>query len=334
MASDVTTTSARNTQTRPSRLGVVIVLVAALLTATLVADGQQVHPTPRIGLICGGSCGGPDSPFMQGLRERGWREGQNLQVERREGAADMVDSFAADLIRHRVDVIVTFTTPAGRAAHRATQTIPIVTALYSGDPVTDRLAVSLGRPGGNVTGLMTGVPGQQEKLYELIKEVVPRLSRLAHLWDLGFGPYPRTETASRLGIEVLPVAVRSVEELRDSLQTLGRRDVQALLVPGHPLLFGQYGPIAEFARSRRLPSISAWRQFLEAGGLMSYWSNLNEVARRAGLHVDKILRGAKPADLPFEQPTKFELVINVKTARALGLTLPPSLLARADELIQ
>jgi putative ABC transport system substrate-binding protein len=271
---------------------------------------------------------------MQGLRESGWREGQNLHVERREGGAEMVDSFAADLVRLRVDAIVTFTTAAGRAAHRATQSIPIVMALYSGDPVADGLAVSLGRPGGNVTGLLTGVPGQQEKLFELLAEVVPRLSRLGHLWDLGFGPYPRTQAASRLGIEVLPVPVQSAEELTSSLQALARRHVQALLVPGHPLLMSQYRPIAEFARAQRLPSISAWRQFPEAGGLMSYWSNVNDVARRAGRHVDKVLRGAKPADVPIEQPTTFEFVINLKTARALGLTLPPALLMRADEVIQ
>jgi putative ABC transport system substrate-binding protein len=315
---------------------VVIVAALAPLAVSYSAEAQQTRATARIGLICEMTCRGPDSPFMQGLRERGWREGQNLQVERREGTSAMVESFAADLVRHRVDVIVTFTTPAGRAAHRATRAIPIVMALYSGDAVADGLVVSLARPGGNVTGFTTAVPGQQEKLYELIKEAVPRLSRLANLWDLGFGPYPQTsaQTGSRPGIEILPVPVRTEEDLKSALQTLGRRDVQALLVPGHPFLIRQYRSIAEFAVSKRLPSISAWREFPEAGGLMSYWSNLNDLARRASLHVDKILKGTKRADLPVEQPTKFELVINLKTAQALGLTIPPSLLLRADHVIE
>lgn len=309
-----------------------ILVLFAPLGTELVVDAQQVVPSPRIGLLCHASCGGPHSPFMQGLREHGWREGHNLRVERREGTSDMVDSFAADLVGRRVDVIVAFTTPAARAAHRATHTIPIV-MFYSRDPVADGLVVSFARPGGNVTGFMAAIQGQQEKLFELIKQAVPRLSRLGHLWDLGFSPYPpRSPATARLGIEVVPLPVRTVEDLKRSLQT--RHDVQALLVPGQPFLLSQYRLIAESALSLRLPTISAWREFPEAGGLMSYWTNLNDLARRASGHVDKILRGTKPADLPVEQPTKFELVINLKTARALGITLPPAIVARADEVLQ
>lgn len=271
---------------------------------------------------------------MQGLRERGWREGHNLHVERREGTSDVVDAFATDLVARRVDVIVAFSTPAARAARRATPAIPIV-MLYSRDPVADGLAVSVARPGGNVTGFMTGIAGQQEKLFELVKEAVPRLSRLAHLWDLGFAPYPPSHPAAvRLGLEVVPLPVRTVEDIKRSLQTVGGRDVQALLVPGQPLLLSQYRLIAGAALNLRLPAISSWREFPEAGGLMSYWTSLNDLARRASGHVDRILRGTKPADLPIEQPTKFELVINLRTAKALGLTVPPSLLARADHVLE
>ena len=311
-----------------------------LVAAARKVEAQPGGKVPRIGVICGLSCA-PDNSvvrnFTEGLGERGWEEGRNLRVEWREGTPDKEESLAADLVQRRVDVIVTLTTSGTRAASKATGTIPIVMGLYSLDPVANGLVASLSRPGGNITGFVSAVPGQVLKLPELLKEVVPRLSRLAHVWDEGWLPYPPTlgtRVDSRLGLKLQPVLVRTAEDIKRAMQTLGTRRIEAIWTEGTSLLSNHTKLIADAALSQRLPSISYARWFPESGGLMSYWSNQDDIARRASGHVDKILRGANPAELPVEQPTKFQLIINLKTAKALGVKIPPSLAQRADQVIE
>jgi len=276
--------------------------------------------------------------FAEGLRELGYIEGKNVVFEYRwaEGRAERLPEVAADLVRQRVDVIVASSQGSALAAKRATQTIPIV-MVNTRDPVEVGLVTSLARPGGNVTGLSQQLtPEIQAKQLQLLKELLHKGSQVVVLHSQATTVRLREyETAGQaLGLRVKIVEVRSRDDLGRTLAAIARDRVDALLVPGDPFFFTERQQVAELAREHRLPGIYPTREFAEAGGLMSYSARLTEQFRRAAIYVDKILRGASPATLPVESPSHYELVINLKTAKALGLTIPPSLLQRADEVIE
>jgi len=274
------------------------------------------------------------------LRELGWIEGKNIAFERRyaENRLDRLPALAAELVDLKVDVIVAAGTLAPLAAKRATTTIPIVMTA-AGDPVGSGLVPNLARPGGNVTGLSLMVPDLGGKRLELLKELLPRMSRVAVLWNAA-NPYPalvfkETERAAQtLGIEVQSLKVQEPNDFGNAFEAAERHQPDALIMVEDPLTIDFRKQIADFALTHRLPAMNGFRQFVDAGGLMAYGASLSDLLRRAAGYVDKILRGAKPSDLPVEQPTKFELVINLKTAKTLGIEIPPMLLARADELIE
>jgi putative ABC transport system substrate-binding protein len=278
---------------------------------------------------------------LPGLRELGWVEGRNLFVERRwaAGQEDQLPAMAADLVNLKMDVIVTLSTPAAMAAKQATNTIPIVITFVA-DPLGSGLVASLARPGGNITGVTTIAPELVAKRLELLKQVVPDAGRIAVLWDpIGLTERTRrnmreeTEAAGRaLGVNLQFFEVRRPEDFERVFAAMVDARIGALLVSPTPMLFEARKGIVAHAAKNRLPTVYAWREAVEAGGLVSYATNFPEMYRRAAIYVDKILKGAKPGDLPIEQPTRFELVINLKTARALGLSIPDSLLQRADEV--
>jgi putative ABC transport system substrate-binding protein len=276
--------------------------------------------------------------FAGGLRELGYIEGKNVVLEYRwaEGHPERFPELVADLVRQRVDVIVASSQAPALAAKRATQTIPIV-MVNARDPVEVGLVASLARPGGNVTGLSQQLtPEIQAKQLQLLKEVLPKDARVVVLRSQSTTVRLREyETAGRaLGLRVKIVEVQSRDDLGRAFAAMARDRVDALLVPGDTFFFTERQRVAELAREHRLPGIYSSREFADAGGLMSYSARLTEQFRRAALYVDKILRGAKPATLPVESPSHYELVINLKTAKAIGLTMPQSLLLRADEVIQ
>jgi putative ABC transport system substrate-binding protein len=314
------------------------------LAAPLGAAGQPIDKVKRIGHL-GGASPAAIAPwletFRRALEELGWRDGQNIAMENRsvEGRFERLPEAAAELVRLPVDVIVAGTTPAAQAARQATTTIPIVMTVVS-DPVGSGLVASLARPGGNVTGLtLLAGPEIVGKYLELLKAAVPALSRLAVLWNPAQTAHPplirQAETAARsIGCQLRLVAARSPAEFDGVFVTMGQERADALLVLADPMFFQQRARLADLAEKNRLPAMYGLREHVEAGGLMTYAASIRDLYRRAALYVDKILKGAKPADLPIEQPTKFELVINLKTAKALGLTIPPSLLARADQVIE
>ncbi len=252
---------------------------------------------------------------------------------------ERLPALAADLVRLGVDIIVTGSNPITVAAMKATTTIPIV--MTSGvDPVSTGLVASLARPGGNVTGLAVDAGGEiLGKRFELLKETLPNLSRLGILWnpDVALNRSRQTsmtETARTLGLTTIPVEARGLDALEQAFATMVRERAQAFVVQGDSVLFNYRGQIAEMALRNRLPAASVQRELAEAGFLLTYGADIRDLYRRSAVFVDKIFKGAKPADLPVEQPTKFELVINLKTAKALGIIVPPTLLARADEVIE
>jgi putative ABC transport system substrate-binding protein len=314
-----------------------------LLAAPLAADAQQPTKVPRIGLI------NPPGPlveaFRQGLRDLGYIEGKNILVEYRnpEGKVDRVPGLVAELVQLKVDVLVLTLTRAIRAAKQATKTIPIV-MVTTLDPVATGLVASLARPGGNVTGLTRLTRELGGKRLELLKEVVPRISRVGILWDATFAAEASGSAialkeyeaaAPALKIELQSLEVRGPNpDLEGAFQAAIQGRTSALITVRGPLLSRYSERIAELAIKSRLPSMFEGSDYVEAGGLVSYSTNDAESYRRAAVYVDKILKGANPADLPVEQPTKIRLVINLKTAKALGLTIPPSVLARADEVIE
>jgi len=316
----------------------------------LAAEAQQPTQVHRIGWLHPGLSRPAPHPsaeslqleaFRQGLRDLSWVEGENLVIAHRwaEGKDQRFPALAAELVRLQVEVIVAGGPPAIRAAQQATRTIPIVMAATS-DPVGQGFVASLARPGGNITGLsimMTELPG---KRLELLKETVPQSTRVAVLANPAFEVYPRylqnlTVAARALGLHLQVVEVRRAEELAPAFAAMPRERADALMVLADPLLMDTLlGQVADLAATHRLPAIYNWKMYVEAGGLMSYGPSLPDMYRRAATYVDKILKGAKPADLPVEQPIKFELVINLKAAKALGLTIPPTLLFQADEVIR
>ena len=323
------------------------IFVVALLAAPLAADAQPAGKVHRIGFLGGGSATGDPrtrEAFREGLRELGWVEGQNVVIEYRfaEGRSDRLPDLATELVRLKVDVIATGPTTPVLAAKKATGTIPIVGMSFT-DPVGLGLVASLARPGGNVTGVTYGVGTETfGKGLELLKETVPKVRRVAFLSNPANNPAQPLVVASvksaarSLGLELRLVETRGAAEFDGAFTAMARDGVEALLIQTDPtyLLPGAATRLADLAAKSRLPSMHAQRAAVEAGGLMSYGPSIVALWRRGAVFVDKILKGAKPADLPVEQPTKFELVINLKTAKALGITIPPSVLARADEVIE
>jgi putative tryptophan/tyrosine transport system substrate-binding protein len=318
---------------------------AVLLAAPLAVEAQQAAKIARIGYLGTNLTATPQLPeaFRQGLRDLGYVEGRNLVIEYRfvEGKFDRFPALAAELVALKVDVIVAANTPAALAAKQATKTIPIVFAAAS-DPVASGFVTSLARPGGNVTGLSLLGEELVGKRLELLKQVVPGVSRVAVLWQPGGLP-ERTEkdmlkaadvAARALGVRLHFVEARGPADFDRAFSDMTRARAGALTVLPSAMFIYERRRLADLAAKNRLPAVYPWREFVDAGGLMAYGPNLADLFRRAATYVDKILKGAKPGDLPIEQPTKFELVINLKTAKALGLTIPLSLLGRADEVIQ
>jgi putative tryptophan/tyrosine transport system substrate-binding protein len=309
----------------------------------LAARAQQAGKIYTIGILSAGSFD-PTAPSVaiipDALRALGWIEGKNIVFERRyaENRVERLPELAAELVRLNVDVIVGIGTLAPLAAKRATTTIPIVMTA-AGDPLGSGLVASLARPGGNVTGMSLMAPDLGGKRLELLKELLPRLARVAVLWNAA-NPYPalvfkETQAAGRtVGIEVQSLEVRGPRDFDGAFEALRRQRPDALITVEDPLTFNYMKLIADFAAGQLLPTLHGFREDVAAGALMSYGANLADLLRRAAGYVDKILKGAKPADLPVQQPTKFELVINQRTAKALGLEIPPTLLARADEVIE
>jgi len=317
-------------------------LAGGLLATPLAAEGQQqVGKLSRIGVLM--NLYSPDAHPPQALRQRlrdlGYVEGQNLVIDWRYqlGGTDRLAALAAELVRLKPDVIVADVTVAIRAAMQATSTIPIVMA-SSADAVGGGLVTSLGRPGGNVTGVTTMLAEMSAKRLQLLKEVAPNVSRVAVLWDPAI-PWHRAllkeveAAAPALRLQPVVIAVQNRDDLGDAFSEMTKGRVDAVFV-SHTMTPRARGQMIDLAAKRRMPTMFMDRDYVAAGGLMSYGSDFSEEFRHAAEYVDKILKGAKPGDLPVEQPTKFELVINLKTAKALGVTIPASLLSRADEVIQ
>ena len=320
----------------------ITLLGGAAASLPLVLRAQQPAKLPTVGFLGAGT---PSTysqwvaAFMQQLRERGWIEGRNIAIELRwaEGKNEGYADIAAEFVRLNVDVIVTTGTAAVVAAKQATSVIPIVFT-SAGDPVATGLVASLARPGGNVTGLSNQLPDLAGKRLELLREIIPGLHRLAILTNVGnpIGALEMGEVqaaARTLGLEIIPLEIRRAEDIGLAFEALKDR-ADALYVVAEPLLSSNHVRISTLALGARLPTLLGIRDYVEAGGLVSYGPNTPDLFRRAADLVDKILRGAKPKDIPVEQPAKFDLVINLTTAKALGLTIPPTLLARADEVIE
>ncbi|MBI3029708.1 MAG: ABC transporter substrate-binding protein [Candidatus Rokubacteria bacterium] len=328
-------------------IGLIVTLILGVLVVPVAVDAQQPVKVARIGVLLPGSAPSPSAPsaaleaFLGGLRELGYVEGQNVAIEYRwaEGKLARLPDLAADLVRLKVDVIVTLGTPGVQAAKQATGTIPIV-MLAVADPVKSGLVASLARPGGNVTGMSTLAGDLGGKRLELLKEILPKASRVAVLWNsanLAMVQRFREAQAAAgvLGMTVLPMEVPGdPTDFERAFAVITRDRPDALLVTVDPFTLAHRRRIVELAATHRLPAIYETKFFVDAGGLMSYGASAGEVYRRAAIYVDKILKGAKPADLPVEQPTRLELAVNLKTARALELTIPPSILIRADHVIQ
>jgi putative ABC transport system substrate-binding protein len=317
--------------------------VACAIAAPLAAGAQQAGKVPRIAFLTTTSPGGSPTTdaFLHGLRALGYVEGQNMTIEWRwgRGSTEPFSGFASEMVRLNVDVIVAANDVAGRAAQRATKTIPIVIVLI-GDPVGGGFAATLSRPGGNVTGLTTQGTDVVAKRLQFFKEAFPHLSRIALLVDvsdLSHGPSVReTEAAGRvLGLQLRPrVDVRNPATLAGAFATVTKEGSTAVFAIGGTTFYANRRQLAELALNSRLPMMCSSPEFVSTGCLMTYSASLADIFRRGAGYVDRILKGAKPAELPIEQPTKFELVVNLKTAKALGLTIPPSLLARADQVIE
>jgi putative ABC transport system substrate-binding protein len=320
-------------------VGLIVTLALGIFVTPFAVAAQSAR-VPRIGVLSPGFPG--PSPllnaFQQGLRELGYVERQTIVIEYRfaEAKPEQLPTLAAELVHRKVDVILAINTPASQAVKNATQTIPIVFT-WVGDPT--RLVTSLSRPEANVTGLTTFTSELGGKRLQLLKEALPGLSRVAVLWNSAY-PVSRQnfremeDASPKLGIQLYPLEVRDPDELPNAFEAAAGNRAGALYVIEEAALVAHRTRILDLAAKHRLPTASQYREFAEAGGLLSYGPNLPDLFRRAAIYVDKILKGAKPGDLPVEQPMKFELVINLKTAQALDLTIPPTLLFQADEVIQ
>jgi putative tryptophan/tyrosine transport system substrate-binding protein len=311
------------------------------------ADAQQSQKIYKVGRLSAGSPSDPLSKasyeaFREGLRDLGWIEGSNIGVENRwtgEPTSNAVD-FAAELVRLKVDVIIAVGSPLIQAAKQATSEIPIVMSGTGADPIAAGFVASLGRPGGNINGLSMLSTELSGKRLELLKQTVSSLERVAVLRNPKFPAVEiqskgTEEAAKSLGLQLQAWEVRSLQEIDSAFTSMSKAATSGLIVFSDPVLLERNrASIIALARKYRIPSLYPWRNYVEEGGLASYSANLLDMHRRAATYVDKILRGAKPAELPVEQPTKFELVINLKSAKEMGLTIPPSVLARADKVIK
>jgi putative ABC transport system substrate-binding protein len=308
------------------------------------STGKQAGRAHRIGFLAVGSREGRAfliQGFLQGLREHGYVEGRNIVIEYRfsEGRNDRLPELAAELVNLKVELILASGTPASFAARQATNTIPIVMGSLAANPVETGLIASLARPGGNITGMTEMSSQLGGKRLELLKETVPRLSRVAVFWNPpnpAYGPILKEleAAAPTLGMTLHRLEVRVPDDFEGAFQAAIRQRAGALIVPGDPLVTNRPKAVADLSLKYRLPTMFDAKEFVEVGGLMSLGVNLVDSYRRAATHVDKILKGASPADLPMEQPTKFDLFVNLRTAKALGLTIPSATLARADRVIE
>jgi putative ABC transport system substrate-binding protein len=323
-----------------NRRAFISTVAGTLLAAPLASQAQQAGKVYRIGLL--GLASASDRSGVAALREwlqdLGYEEGKNLVIEYRwaEGQYDRLPGFAAELVRLKVDVIVTYGTPGALAAKQATKTIPVVVAIM-GDAVATGVVATLARPGGNITGSQFHFP-QMAKRIELLKEALPRLTRVAVLTNVANHSFPPAlkameDAARSLGLELQQAEVRSPDDFGSAFAAMAKRRAEAFIVADDPMLRSHGQTIAKLAAQRQLPSVGE-REYIESGGLLAYAVKRPEAWRRAAVFIDKILKGARPADLPFEQTDRVEMMVNLKTAKALGLTIPQSLLARADEVIQ
>lgn len=315
-------------------------LVPFILASAPLVEAQQPKKVPTIGILTLAS----DDPLVkvlrEGLREMGYVEGQNVLFEHRfvEGKVDRLPDLAAELVRLKVEVIVARSTPVVQAVRNATSTTPIVISVP--DAVGSGLVANLARPGGNITGTSSIMPELAGKRLELLREILPKLSRVAFLAHGGDPSHPQftkqiQDAAESVGIQVQPVVVKGSEEFESAFSAMARNRAGAVIIqPLFAGVLGLAGPIAELATKNRLPTISDGLRFAEAGGLIYYGPDQLVLWRRIPIYVDRILKGAKPADLPVQQPTKFELEINLKTAKKIGLAIPPNVLARADRVIK
>jgi putative tryptophan/tyrosine transport system substrate-binding protein len=325
------------------RRGFILAMAGGLLAAPLAAEAQQPRDSARIGVLSSSSPRreqGYLAAFQQGLRDLGYSEGKNVLIDRRYAAGqfDTLPELAAELVRLKVDILVVTGTPAALAAKNATHLIPIV-MVTAADPMGTGLITSLARPGGNVTGLTDFAAGVVAKRLELIKEMIPSATRVAVLLNpdnSSSGPQLRLtqDAASALGVSILSVEARRLDDIDRAFATARVKHTMALLLIADGLLGSNRKRIIELTAKSRLPAIYWRREFVEDGGLISYGASVVDLYRRAAAYVDKILKGARPSDLPVEQPTKFELTINLATAKALGLTMPQSIVVRADEIIR
>ena len=326
------------------RRDILRLLGCALAAWPLAANAQQKGRLPLIGVLSPGSTDPPGAVgFYEGLRELGYTEGLNIAIEHRYGDwnTDRFQQLAADLVRLKVDVIVVMSTSPARAAKQATSIVPIVVAGMA-DPVGDELIVSLARPGGNITGNTFLGPELITKRFGLLKDAIPGLSRVAALWHPSAygkrtmeGMVRETESAAqafRLQLQLVPAV--GPGDLDGAFVTMTRERAEAVILLTSPMLYGEHKRIVELAAKGRLPAMYAAREFVEDGGLMSYGASLPNLFRRLATYVDKILKGANPADLPVEQPTQLEFVFNLKTAKELGLVIPRDVLSMADEMIE
>ena len=323
------------------RIALAVILALGLTLASLDAEAQEARKMPRVGLLGVGADGpSPREAFRQGLRELGYVEGQNIVVDDRSNVDhyDRLADAAAQLVQHEADALVTIGATATVAARKATDKIPIV--MVGGfDPVELGLVTSLARPGGNVTGVSVLVHALFGKRLELLKETRPSVRRVASLFNADspneVASLGSADAASQLiGVKLHHVGVRRSEDFEQAFATMSQQQVEALITVASSMLGAHRRRIVELAEKHRLPAIYPGKGFVEAGGLLSYGPDPKDYYRKAAVYVDRILKGAKPNDLPVEQPTKFELVVNLKTAKALGLTIPPSVLGRADQVIE
>jgi putative tryptophan/tyrosine transport system substrate-binding protein len=325
-----------------------LIWLAVVLNLTLAppaAEAQQAGQAARIGYLAANLTVSPHmtEAFRQGLRDLGYVDGRSVVIEYRdaEGKYDRLPARAAELVALKVDVIVAADTPAALAAKQATRTLPIV-FIGAGDPVTIGLVTSLARPGGNVTGLSLLAPELVGKRLELLKQAVPGVGRVAALWQPGFvgertekDMLKEVEVAARaLGVRLQFVEARGPADFDRAFADMTRARADALTVLGSAMFANERRRVVDLAAKNRLPGVYGFREYVDAGGLMAYGPNVADLFQRAATYADKILKGAKPGDLPVEQPTKFELVLNLKTAKALGLTIPQSVLVRADQVIE
>jgi putative ABC transport system substrate-binding protein len=320
-----------------------ILVVAVLLAVGVIADAQQPKKLPRIGFLSAASSSAISArveAFRQGLRELGYVEGKNIFIEWRfaEGKSDRLASLAAELVRLKVDVIVAEAPTSTRSAKQATVTIPIV-MMFDDDPVGSGFVASLARPGGNITGLSTLSPEISGKQLEILKEIVPKLSRVGVLGDVTRPGIPQelreiNVAADAFRVQVQYLEVRGSKDIEIAFRAAIKERVDAVLVLGSPVLTSERKQVVELAVKSRLPAIYAREEPVEDGGLMSYGVSIADLSRRTATYVDEILKGAKPGDLAVEQPKNFELIINLKAAKQIGLTIPSNVLARADKVIK